>query len=273
MLTCQGTLSFSCLLTHEVGSQPPPNYWHLGWPIVILFFLSFYFPGVSVIMHCGHVSSCKSFILVDHEMMSTLPLEKTQWVPGLCAMGRTPTPYLPVVLLYRVPILPVEGGSQAVPAGWPGRGRTLCPGLTVDELFPDNLCLPDTLPAICWRESGLSRSFAGYPPFRCASCPHPLPWAPNVDIHDHLTTAFLLRFHCAWFPFSISALFQIFVSLPSGRAPRKTRDECYGVSSAPCETSAVLHPFQDKTFLFQSFSFCWQYIFNPSISKCVQSVD
>lgn len=84
------------------------------------------------------------------------------------------------------------GRWQPGSANWLAwEGKAPCPGLTIDELFPDNLCLHDTLPATCWRESGLSRSFAGYPPFRCASCPHPLRLAPNVDIHDHLTTAFL----------------------------------------------------------------------------------
>lgn len=36
---------------------------------------------------------------------------------------------------------------------WSGKS-----GLTVDELFPDNLHVSDILPATFWRETGLSRS-------------------------------------------------------------------------------------------------------------------
>lgn len=126
-------------------------------PIVILFFLSFYFPGV-----CDNAPLPYIILQIIYFGRPWNVVYLTTWkdpVSSVSACHRPHSISLPAGLR-PVPslILPVEGSSQAVPAGWPGRSRTPCLGLTIDKLFPDNLCLSDTLPATFWRESGLSRS-------------------------------------------------------------------------------------------------------------------
>lgn len=130
--------------------------------------------------------------------------------------------------------------------GWDLVSVWLLTGLCLKAFIAPTSCLLLSAEKVGSVEA--SKGYAGLPPLPCASHPS-LPLAPSVAGHDYLTMAFLLSLHGTRFPFSASASFQVFVSLPNSRAPRKTRNPSSGVL---CSRRGFTHfdPFWDMTFLF-----------------------
>lgn len=118
---------------------------------------------------------------------------------------------------------------------------------------------------------GSTRIFASSPLLAWTSRSQALRLVPISAIHGRLTSAFPFSLSYAWFSFNESAFFQIFVCLPNGRAPRRTRDALPG-ASAPCEALARLDAFGDMTLSFQgTVSVYNNYLTLPSPSSDFRS--